>query len=122
MRRCIHRRPASALLALLGRHPATPVASALVRVELRRAVARSAGTARPDARTEAVLRRLDLVALDDPLLDAAAGIGAPGLRSLDAIHLASADLVRDELAAVVTYDVRLAAAARDLGLGVAAPA
>lgn len=111
-----------ALLALLGRHPATPVASALVRVELRRAVARATGSARTDPRTEAVLRRLDLVALDESLLDDAARIGPSALRSLDAIHLASARLVRDDLAALVTYDARLAGAAAQAGLQVAAPA
>jgi len=44
------------------------------------------------------------------------------LRSLDAIHLAAALMVAAQLEAVVTYDARMAAAARLLGLRVAAPA
>jgi predicted nucleic acid-binding protein len=44
----------------------------------------------------------------------------PGLRSLDAIHVASARLVAHDLAALVTYDRRMLAAAEDLGLPVAA--
>lgn len=61
------------------------------------------------------------VTLDRGLLDRAASI-APGtvLRSLDAIHLASTELAVD-LRAVVTYDRRLAAAARSSGLPVASP-
>lgn len=63
---------------------------------------------------------LELVALDDPLLDAAAEL-APPLRSLDAIHLAAALSLGADLGVVVTYDVRMADAARALGLDVAAP-
>jgi len=44
------------------------------------------------------------------------------LRSLDAIHLAAALMVAAQLEAVVTYDARMAAGARLLGLRVAAPA
>jgi predicted nucleic acid-binding protein len=51
-----------------------------------------------------------------------AKLDPPGLRSVDAIHLASALAIRDELAALVTYDIRLAEAARAAGLTVLAPA
>jgi predicted nucleic acid-binding protein len=44
------------------------------------------------------------------------------LRTLDAIHLASALAIRDELEAFVTYDSRLADAARSAGLSVISPA
>lgn len=43
------------------------------------------------------------------------------LRTLDAIHLATALRLGSDLDAVVTYDNRLAEAARTLGLPVAAP-
>jgi predicted nucleic acid-binding protein len=46
----------------------------------------------------------------------------PRLRSLDALHLATALSVRDELGAFFTYDRRMAAAAANRGLNVAAPA
>jgi predicted nucleic acid-binding protein len=43
------------------------------------------------------------------------------LRSLDALHLASALEVRDELDGLVTYDDRMAVSGRELGLVVLAP-
>jgi len=53
----------------------------------------------------------------------AAGDLLPGsaLRSLDAVHLATARAAGAALTAVVTYDTRMAAAARDVGLTVLAP-
>jgi predicted nucleic acid-binding protein len=68
-----------------------------------------------------VLRRVDLLHLDDELLDDAATLDAGALRSLDAIHLAAARTLGDELSAIVTYDERMAAAAMRLGLSVDAP-
>lgn len=44
------------------------------------------------------------------------------LRSLDAVHLASAISLGDELEVFITYDLRLADAARGAGLTVLAPA
>jgi hypothetical protein len=92
---------------------------ALARVEVARAV-RSHG---PEAITRArrLLRRLDLVRLDDELLDDAASLDTGVLRSLDAIHLAAARTLGDQLRAVVTYDERMASAAGLLGLTVDAP-
>jgi len=77
----------------------------------------------PDAVTRAreVVRRVDLIAVDDALLDAAAVLDPRVVRSLDAIHLAAASTVSAHLAALVTYDERMAAAARLLGLAVTAP-
>lgn len=92
---------------------------ALARVEVMRAVRPQGGAAVGRARR--LLRRLDLVQLDDELLDAAAALEAGILRSLDAIHLAAAETLADELAAIVTYDDRMTAAARLLGLPVVAP-
>ena len=59
--------------------------------------------------------------IDDELLEAAATLDPRVLRSLDAIHLAAAQLFGDELTAIVTYDRRMAAAARLVDLPVAAP-
>jgi predicted nucleic acid-binding protein len=91
----------------------------LARVEVIRAV-RSHGAAAA-RRARLLLRRLDLVQMDDELLDAAATLEAGVLRSLDAIHLAAARTLGDELTAVVTYDDRMAVAAGRLGLPVGAP-
>ena len=52
----------------------------------------------------------------------AAALNPATLRTLDAIHLATALELRDELTAFVCYDDRLSAAARDLGMPVVAPA
>ncbi len=92
---------------------------ALARVEVLRAVRPHGGAVMKRAR--GLLRRLDLVQLDDDLLDAAAALDAGVLRSLDAIHLAAAQVLGDALTAVVTYDDRMTAAAARLGLPVAAP-
>jgi predicted nucleic acid-binding protein len=56
------------------------------------------------------------------LLERAALIGSPLLRSLDAIHLASALSLRVELSAFITYDQRLRAAAIIEDLPVVTPA
>jgi hypothetical protein len=68
-----------------------------------------------------LLRRLDLIQLEDELLDSAAALDGGVLRSLDAIHLAAAQTLTDELDAIVTYDDRMTTAAGSLGLSVAAP-
>lgn len=95
------------------------VSSALVRVEVVRACARVDARARGIA--EEVVRALDLVAVDDELLDRAARVDPSALRSLDAIHVASALLVSDGLGVVIAYDERLTQAMAAVGLPTAAP-
>lgn len=63
-----------------------------------------------------------LLPLGDALLDKATSLEPPPLRSLDAIHLATALGVRDDLGAFFTYDERLAEAAERHGLPVTSPA
>jgi len=102
-------------------HPHTSRASCgLVRVEVPRAVAGSGPAAVQRARR--LIATLDLVGLDDALLDAAGALRAVGLRSLDAIHLASAVELGVDLECLVTYDRRMADAGAAMGLAVAAPA
>src|SRR5579884_2432397 len=62
-----------------------------------------------------------LVRLDEPLLDRAGELEPRTLRSLDAMHLAAALAIGPELGAFLTYDERLAEAARGVGLTVHAP-
>ena len=69
-----------------------------------------------------MLAAMNLVAVYDDLLDEAARLGPETLRSLDAIHLASALSICSCLGAVVTYDTRLAEAARAADLTVLSPA
>lgn len=95
------------------------VTSALARVEVVRAVGIGGLEAVAHARRQ--LAKLDHIMLTTELLDRAAMLAPPELRSLDAIHLASAQIVGSELRAVVTYDQRMADAAGHLGLAVERP-
>jgi predicted nucleic acid-binding protein len=108
-----------ALTRHLRDHPSR-VSCALARVEVIRAV-RPHGAAAV-GRAGRLLARISLLRIDDVLLDAAAALEGTALRSLDAIHLAAAQAFGDELAEVVTYDHRMAHAARRFGLTVSAPA
>jgi hypothetical protein len=67
------------------------------------------------------LAGVHLIRLDDGLLDRAAVLDPTDLRSLDSIHLAAAASLGDDLAAVVSYDDRLLAAATSFGLPTATP-
>lgn len=73
-------------------------------------------------RGRSVLARLALVELDQDVQRAAATLGPPELRTLDAIHLATALSLGDDLGALCAYDTRLMDAARTAGVHVVAPA
>ena len=92
---------------------------ALARVEVVRAVRHHGPAATGRARQ--VVERIELVRMDDPLLDAAALLPGERLRSLDAIHLAAAQRLGKDLSVLVSYDERMLAAARELGIPVASP-
>lgn len=123
----------SALLKLVRHEEETPVlrewldlrpedvlvTSELGRVEVLRAARRVGGPAMAEA--SAVVGDLDLVPLDRAVQDVATDVGGPLLRTLDALHLASAVLLGPALSALVTYDRRLADAARAADLTVEAP-
>lgn len=114
------REPESATLRRFLRAHPRRVSCGLARTEVPRAV-RHLGPA-PLRRARQLLRRVHLIRLDDVLLDAAAALDPRILRSLDAIHLAAAQLVSPELEGLVTYDQRMADAAALLGFAVVAPA
>jgi uncharacterized protein len=113
------REPESAALRRYLRRRRPLIASALARTEVARALL-SLG---PEAvrRGLDVLARVDLVRINDRVLDAAGAMPPAELRSLDAIHLATAQHLGTDLARIVTYDDRMAAAANQLGLKVARP-
>lgn len=96
------------------------VSSALLRTELLRAVRREDPQRLERAR--ATLRRIDLHAIVEGVLDAAGSVDPVNLRSLNAIHLATAHRLAADLDAIVTYDRRMIEGARRLGLPVASPA
>jgi predicted nucleic acid-binding protein len=69
-----------------------------------------------------LIATVELLELDGEVARRAGELTPATLRSLDAIHLASALVIAPEVDAVVAYDTRLAAAARAAGLAVVAPA
>ena len=92
-------------------------------VEVARAVLRrGADTAALVADVSEAFSGLAIAELDPAIAESASRLGPPALRSLDAIHLASALALGEELDVFVTYDARLADAARAVGLEVIAPA
>lgn len=118
----VHPEAESAALAVfLTERIAVPlVSSALLYPELVRAVGRH----RPElaGRALSLAQRVMIVPLANDIVISAATIGAPTLRTLDALHLATAATIISELTAFVTYDKRLAEAAASIGLPAVAPA
>ena len=96
------------------------VSSVLAEIESSRALARHA----PEAitRLQLVLDLMDLVELDAGTRILAQTVKPATVRSLDAIHLATALRIHPQLTSFVTYDKRLADAARAAGLTVDLPA
>jgi predicted nucleic acid-binding protein len=95
------------------------VSSALARVEVGR-VLLPLGTVGV-RRAQDVLSRIELIRINDRILAAAGLLMPPELRTLDAIHLATAQELGADLARLVTYDERMSAAARTIGWPVVAP-
>ena len=96
------------------------VASSVIRVEVPRAVWRAEPSALPESYL--VLRRTTEIELTDEVLSKAASVRPVTLDAIDAIHLASALVVRRELTSFVSYDKGLLAAAKEAGLPTASPA
>ena len=90
-------------------------------VECWRAIRRQPEAATLLPRMEGVLSSVTLIRVDRSLLRLAGDIDPPRLRSLDAIQLAAALSIGDYPEAFVTYDERLAGAARAAGLNVITP-
>ena len=111
----------TALMERLRRWPGR-VSSALTLTELPRALRRAGFGATARRRAREVLARMALIDVDRRILTAAAGLEPRDLRTLDAIHLATALAVREDLDAIVTYDRRLRLAAEGAHLEVVAPA
>lgn len=109
-----------ALQAWLAEAERQPVSCDLARAELLRAVRRGA----PDrvGRAREVLDGLVLAEVATATYEEAGRLEPTGLRTLDAVHLAAALDLGDDLEGLVTYDERLATAARSHGVPVVAPA
>jgi predicted nucleic acid-binding protein len=121
----------SAIVKLIVDEPESPALRSYVRtsettttsivgvIEARRAAARRGTVASADLTF--ALGGFEVIELDSAVADDSARIGPPSLRPLDAIHLASARQLGRDLEAIVTYDRRMADAAREAGLPVSSP-
>ena len=109
----------SALRRFLMRWP-NRTSVALLHTEAIRALRRSGHDDRVGA-ARRLMRALRLVRLDEPLLDRAGDLDPRELRSIDAIHLATALALGPDLGVLLTYAERLGDAARRQGLVVQAP-
>ncbi len=109
----------AALSRWLRDHDGHLVSSDLLRTELLRATRRAAPESMPQAR--AVLEAVALISMPAATFERAASLEPGVLRSLDALHLAAALELGDELAGIITYDDRMSAAATTHGIPVVAP-
>lgn len=109
----------AALRGWLTERDRSPITCDLARTELLRAVRRADASLAPQVR--AVLDAVTVMTVPTAVFAAAGRLDPTSLRSLDAIHLASALSLGDDLEWFVTYDARLADAASVNGLPVAAP-
>ena len=109
-----------AMTSWAAAHETRVIASDLLRTELLRATRRAA----PDRmqRARSVLDALTLINLTSATFERAATLDPDEVRSQDALHLAAALELGDELEGIVTYDSRMAAAASLYGVAVIAPA
>ncbi len=120
----------SAFIKLVRSEPESPalrrelagrelLSSALLIVEGRRAARRYGALA--DRRARAALTAITMIALDEPILDAAAELDPAELRSLDALHLATIVSLGEDIERLYCYDTRLANAAQTVGVEVSHP-
>ena len=112
--------PETARLVETLRSDPDTISSALAQVEVTRAV-RRAGAMQRVSRAAAVLERITLVPIEAGILGRAADLQPLDLRTLDAIHLATALLVQQDIAGLITYDARLAGAAAAADITVLTP-
>ena len=97
------------------------ISSALAGVEVLRAVRRAGAAERVRERAERVISGIGLVHVDETVLSGAARLEPPDLRTLDAIHLATALSAGEDLGVMICYDARLTQAAASLGVATMAP-
>lgn len=102
-----------------GHADAEWVSSVLLRIEVTRTVTRAMPVLLPDARE--LLLAFSYIAIDDEIVEGAMNEPDRKLRSLDVIHLAAARILGPDLAAFVSYDDRLIAAAKDAGIDTISP-
>jgi predicted nucleic acid-binding protein len=114
----VSREPETTDLVQVVRADPTLISSSLAWTEVVRAVRRVRGNT---ARAEEVLSAIALVPIDDGIIRSAATLAPVTLRTLDAIHAATALSLGRDLSRLVTYDDRLAQTAIAAGIDVIAP-
>lgn len=115
------REPESVALMEFLRERPDRVSSVLALAEVPRALRRARFGAVARRRAREVLARVAMVDIDRRILTAAAAIDPATVRTLDAIHLATALALREDVVALVTYDRRLAMASERADLQVLTP-
>ena len=111
----LSREPGAAAVEALFVDGVGLLSSRLLEVELHATVERHGGSHED---VEAIVRRVDLDAVDDDVVDHALALRS-GLRAMDALHLSTALLYGGTVAEIATYDKELAAAAQRFGLTLA---
>lgn len=97
------------------------VASELIRVEAI-CTARRLGGEHVLQRANEAIERINLIPISPEIVELATGAYTPSLRAMDAIHLATALTIREDLGAFFAYDSDLSAAARAHQLNLLVPA
>ena len=113
----VRREPETTAFEAESRRWPTFVTSVIGLIELRRAAQREHAS---NERVDAILARLNVIELDAGIRETAATLESP-LRTLDAIHLATAIALENDLGAIACYDDRLAQAATAEGIVVVSP-
>lgn len=115
-----HEKYSSALNSHLASSSADMISSELTKVEVCRTLTRAGQRDATRAKSDTLLAEIAKLPLVS-VIDVAANLADPTLRSLDALHLATAQLLGPALTEFITYDKRLGTAAREAGLPVVAP-
>lgn len=97
------------------------VSAMVLRTEALRTAVRAMLSPQRMLLVRALLESVSLIPADSTLSDEAGILRPPELRSMDAIHLATARSLGTRLAALVTYDQRLAQTAAWYGIPVVSP-
>ncbi len=104
-----------ALIDYLQESPVEAATSVIAQVEVLRNLRKQA------VESDQAMSGFYLLAFDDEVRDLAISVGRDTLRSLDAIHIATALSIGDRDLHFITYDDRQATAARSAGLNVVQP-
>jgi predicted nucleic acid-binding protein len=114
--------PQTAALVETVRSDPEMVSSTIARIEVLRAVKRAGARRAVAERAESILGRMGLVRLEEEIVKTASELRPRELRTLEAIHVATALSLVPAISSLITYDARLASAARATGLTALGPA